>query len=255
MDHRIARARPQGRALTAALAAFGLLAAAFCVAPAALAQQPPAPAKKPAAPAAKPAQAPAAPAQPQQQADQGQPPLMYSPWTKACEKGAETNNKQVCVVAKDGRLETGQPIIIAQLIDPEGAPKKFRVFIPIPVHVQNGTRILIDDQELAKAPFVVCSPQMGCAADYNADDATIAKLKKGKTMTVQAFNVYNAIVSLPLPLTDFAKAYDGPPIDPKALEAQQRQLQSELQKRAEEARKKLEGQQPTPPAPPAPAKQ
>jgi hypothetical protein len=47
-----------------------------------------------------------------------------------------------------------------------------------------------------------------------------------------------------LPLGDFSKAYDGPPTDPKEFEAQQQKLQAELQKRAEEARKKLEGGQP-----------
>ena len=47
-------------------------------------------------------------------------------------------------------------------------------------------------------------------------------------------------ISLPLPLNDFAKAYDGPPTDPKVVEEQQRKLQEELQKKAEEARKKLE---------------
>jgi len=241
MDRWIASARPLGRALTATAAAVALAAAAFGAAPSALAQ-----AKKPAAkpaqkqaPAAKPAE------QPPQQAEQGKPQLMYSPWTKVCEKGTETNNKQVCVIAKDGRLENGQPVVIAQIIEPQGAERKLRVIVPIPVRVQNGTRILIDDQELAKAPFGVCAPQLGCTADYKADDATLTKLKKGKMIVVQAFNVFNKIVSLPLPLTDFAKAYDGAPIDPKALAAQQHQLQSELQKKAEEARKKLEAQQPT----------
>ena len=204
-------------------------------------------APKPAAPkppaAGQPAPQQQAPQAPQQGAND-QPQLMYSPWTRICEKSAETNNKQICIIGKDGRLETGQPIVVAQIIEPEGAPRKLRVIVPIPVMVQNGTRILIDDQELAQAPYAVCSPQMGCAAEYNCDDATIARLKKGKNVTVQVINVYNTIVSLPLPLADFAKAFDGPPIDPKALETQQRQLQSELQKRADEARKKLEAQQP-----------
>jgi len=49
-------------------------------------------------------------------------------------------------------------------------------------------------------------------------------------------------ISLVLPLTDFAKAYDGPPTDPQVFEQQQKKLQDELQRRAEEARKKLEAQ-------------
>ncbi len=58
-----------------------------------------------------------------------------------------------------------------------------------------------------------------------------------------------------MPLADFAKAYDGPPTDPKVFEEQQKKLQDELQRRADEARKKLESQQgqpqssATPPAP------
>jgi hypothetical protein len=56
-----------------------------------------------------------------------------------------------------------------------------------------------------------------------------------------------------LDLRDFAKAYDGPPTDPKVFEEQQKKLQDELQKRAEEARKRLENQQP-PAGQPAPAR-
>ena len=49
-------------------------------------------------------------------------------------------------------------------------------------------------------------------------------------------------ISMVLPLSDFAKAYDGPPTDPQVYEEQQRKLQDELQRRAEESRTRLEGQ-------------
>jgi hypothetical protein len=62
---------------------------------------------------------------------------------------------------------------------------------------------------------------------------------------VQAINSNGAPLTLPLPLTEFAKAYDGPPTDPKVFEETQKKLQEELQKRAEEARKKLEATQPS----------
>jgi hypothetical protein len=67
-------------------------------------------------------------------------------------------------------------------------------------------------------------------------------MKKGQGLVVQGINGAGQAISLVLPLTDFAKAYDGPPTDPKVFEQQQKQLQEELQRRAEEARKKLEGQ-------------
>ena len=252
MDHRIARARPLGRALTAAMAAAGLLTAATVfVAPAALAQTPPKqPAKQPAKPAA-PKQPPAAqqpPQQPPQQAAADQPPLMYSPWMKVCGKGPDTNNKQVCVITKDGRLENGMPVAVVQLFEPEGEQKVLRVTVPLGMQLQHGTRLLIDQDQPAQQPYRICFP-IGCMADYPVPDDMIGKMKKGQVITIQAINMQGTPISLPLPLADFAKAYDGPATDPKAFEDQQRKLQEELQKKAEEARKKLESQQPSAQAP------
>lgn len=259
MDHRIARARPLGRALTATVAAAGLLgAAALFAAPAALAQaqQPLKPATpKPATP---PKQPPAAaqpqPQQPpaaQQQAGADQPQLMYSPWMKVCGKGPDTNNKQVCVITKDGRLENGMPVAVVQLFEPEGEQKVLRITVPLGMQLQHGTRMLIDQEPPQQQPYRICFP-IGCMADYPVTDDVIAKMKKGQNIVIQAINMQGTPISLPLPLNDFAKAYEGPATDPKVFEEQQRKLQEELQKKADEARKKLEGQQPSAQAPAAP---
>jgi invasion protein IalB len=249
MDHRTASARPWGRALTATLAAAALVSASLP----ALAQGNKKPAPKPAQQHAQPAQ-PAAPAAGAAQNVQ----LMYSPWMKVCGKGADTNNKQVCVVTKDARLENGMPVAIVQLFEPEGDAKVLRVTVPLGMQLQHGTRVIVDQNTPMQAPYKICFP-VGCMSDYPVDDKLVGELKKGQQLTVQAINMQGAAVSLPLPLAEFAKAYDGPPTDPKAFEEQQKKLQEELQKKAEEARKKLEGQQshaPTAaaPAPAAPAK-
>jgi invasion protein IalB len=254
MNYRNASARPLGRALTATVAAAGLVAAALVTAPA-LAQTPPAPAaKQPAkppapkqAPAAAPAPAPAG--QPAAAADS--PQLMYSPWMKVCGKGPDTNNKQVCVITKDGRLENGMPVAIVQLFEPEGDAKVLRVTVPLGMQLAHGTRMLIDQDPPAQQPYKICFP-VGCMSDYPVTDDMVAKMKKGQMITVQAINMQGTPISLPLPLTDFAKAYDGPATDPKAFEEQQRKLQEELQKKAEEARKKLEASQPAGQAPATP---
>jgi invasion protein IalB len=252
MDHRIASAWPKGRALTATWAAAGVLAASLVASSAfAQAQKPAAPKQQP-APAAQPQQ----PAPQQQAGADQQPQLMYSPWMKVCGKGPDTNNQQVCVVTKDGRLENGMPVAIVQLFEPEGQPKVLRVTVPLGMQLQHGTRLLVDQNQPMQSPYKICFP-VGCMSDYPVPDDLVAKMKKGQMLTVQAINMQGTPVSLPLPLNDFAKAYDGPPTDPKAFEEQQRKLQEELQKKAEEARKKLEGAQsqqtPAPAAPAAPA--
>jgi invasion protein IalB len=140
------------------------------------------------------------------------------------------------------------PVAMAQLIEPEGKPKLLRIIVPLGMQLQPGTRIIIDQGQPANAPYNMCFP-VGCQADYPVSDDMIKQMKKGKMLTLQAINMQNSPISLQLPLTDFAKAYDGPPTDPKVLEAQQQKLQQELQKKAEEARKKLEAQQPGQTAP------
>jgi invasion protein IalB len=254
MDYRTVSVRPWGRALTATMV-MTLAATLFANTASAQQQQQQPKAAPKAAPKAQPAQPaqPLQPAQPQQQtADQ--PQLMYSPWMKVCGKGADTNNKQVCVITKDGRLENGMPVAIVQLFEPEGEQKVLRVTVPLGMQLAHGTRLLIDQNQPAQSPYKICFP-VGCMADYPVTDDMIAKMKKGQNIVVQAINMQGTPISLPLPLNDFAKAYDGPPTDPKVFEEQQKKLQEELQRRADEARKKLEGQQPQSNAAPGTAPQ
>jgi invasion protein IalB len=170
------------------------------------------------------------------------PQLIYSPWAKFCGKGQDPNAKQVCFTGKDARTEAGVPVVAAALIEPEGEPKKlFRITLPSPLQLQYGTRVIIDQQQPLTGPFFTCFAN-GCMADYEATPDMIGKLKKGQVLTIQAINLAGNAISFPLPLADFQKANEGPPTDPKVFEEQQKKLQEELQKRAEEARKKLEGQ-------------
>jgi invasion protein IalB len=266
-------AGPVGRRL-AAITGTAILTVAFAMAmstvasaqtpapaPAAPAAPKPAPAKKPAKPAQAPAQA-APPAEAQQPPAQGQAQgndqvqLIFSPWTKFCLKGQEANPKQVCFTGKDARIESGMPVVAAVLIEPEGEPKKIlRVTLPLGMQLVHGTRVIIDQNQPMTAPYVICFTN-GCMADYEANADMITKMKSGQGLVVQAINSTGQPISLVMPLTDFAKAYDGPPTDPKVFEEQQKKLQEELQRRADEARKKLEQQQSQPqaqaPAPPKP---
>lgn len=206
---------------------------------------PKAPAKG--APAAPAAQAPAA-AQPAEQQVQ----LIYAPWTKFCLKGQDANAKQVCFTGKDGRIESGQPVIAAVIIEPEGEPKKIlRVTLPLGMQLVHGTRVIIDNNPPAQSPYVICFAN-GCMSDYEVTPELLANMKKGQNLIVQAINSNGAPLTLPLPLAEFAKAYDGPPTDPKVFEETQKKLQEELQKRAAEARAKLESQSGA--APPAAGK-
>jgi invasion protein IalB len=194
----------------------------------------------PAAPAQQPAAPPAAAGQPAAPPAEQQVQLIYAPWTKFCLKGQDAGAKQVCFTGKDGRIESGQPVVAAVVIEPEGEPKKIlRVTLPLGMLLVHGTRIIVDNNPPAQSPYVICF-QNGCMSDYEVSPELLASMKKGQNLVVQAISSNGQPVTLALPLSDFAKAYDGPPTDPKVFEENQKKLQEELQKRAEEARKKLE---------------
>jgi invasion protein IalB len=261
MDHGLAfaPARPAACALAVATAAIMLTS---LIGSTALAQTPPAPPAPPAPKdkAAPPKAAPpkdkaakdkdkdkaAAPKAAQKPAEGGATPqinFVYSPWTKVCQKLQDVNSKQVCVTAKDARLEDGRPAGSAAVMEMEGENKKLlRVMLPIGVTLQAGSRVIVDEGQPMTAYYDMCQP-VGCFSQVEASVELIGKLKKGQNLFLQAV-LNNQPITVQIPLVDFAKAFEGPPVDPQMWESQQRKLQEELQRRAEEARKRLEAQQP-----------
>ena len=187
----------------------------------------------------------AASAEPPQQQQGGAPDapqLIYSPWTKFCLKGQEANAKQVCFTGKDGRVESGH------------AGRRRRAD-------RAGRRAEQDPARHAAARHVAAARHARDRRPGPADDRALRDLLqqrlhgrlRGERRTDRQHEEgpgprragdqwRGQPISLVLPLNDFAKAYDGPPTDPKVFEEQQKKLQDELQRRAEEARKKLEGQ-------------
>ncbi|HWV43454.1 invasion associated locus B family protein [Pseudorhodoplanes sp.] len=236
-----APARPVARVL-ATIAAIAALSVAGPMTASAQTQQKAAPKAQPKGAQPAPAQ-PAAPAQQGAQQDQSIPPLIYSNWTKICGKGPEQGAKQICQTGKDGRLESGMPVVAAILMEMEGEGKKvLQIMLPPGVYLPKGTRVVIDRDEPSAiiGTFLTCA-NGGCIAQLEANADIVQKLKKGQNLFVQAYNMAQNVMTLSLPLSDFAKAYDGPPTDPKELEEKNKKLQDELQRRANEQRQKLEG--------------
>ena len=243
-------------ALLAASAMLAGIAATVALAQAPQPAQPaqprparPAPAPRtPAQAAPAPAQAPAA--QPQQtKAAEAAPQLIFSPWVKLCNKDQDPNSKRVCVTVTDGRVESGLLVVSVAIIVMDGEARNLmRISLPYGVALQHGTRVIVDQQPPLTSPFVTCLPPVvppgGCITDYEASVDLINRMKKGQLLTVQAIHMNSQPMSPQLALNGFAKAYDGPPTDPKVFEEQQKKLHDDLQKRAEEARKRLETQQP-----------
>jgi invasion protein IalB len=226
---------------TSVVSVLAMVALAPTFGPHAFAQQPP---TNPPVPSGQAAPGPnagqvqqAAPAEPMQNGQQ-QKQLIFSPWARYCaksltEQSSEIRAKEVCFTAADGHLTSGQKLVIALLIEPEGDDTKLlRVTLPLGVALVPGARIVVDEKEAMTAPYVVCLAKNGCMADYKADADLIEKLKNGRSLAIQAFN-RGRPVSFTLPLNGFARAYDGPAGDPTGLNELQG-LRNELQSHSED---------------------
>src|SRR5690349_7474952 len=218
--------------------ACGLAIAAALLASAPASAQAPKPAAQPAKPAAP------APAQAQQQG--GGPTVVQvkaepsqPEWTKVCGKDQNTNT-EICYTTRDFVSDQGQPVLAVAVYDVKGDPNKMvRFLVPLGLLVQPGLRFATDQGEAEQGRFDICFPT-GCFAQSPMKEDQIAAMKKGTTLNISVQNQFAREVTFQVPLAGFGKVYDGPPIDPAVLEQQQKALQDQMQKQADEMRKKLE---------------
>jgi invasion protein IalB len=178
-------------------------------------------------------------------------------WTKVCGHD-QAANKDICYTTRDFGAQKEQPPVLALAVyDVKGEDVKMvRFLMPVGLMLRPGFRFSVDKGPVSEGSFEICFPN-GCFAEAKVKKDIIDAARKGSNMSVVVKNQANAEVVFNLPLAGFGKAFDGAAIDPKVLEEQQKKLAAELQKRAEEERKKLESQQPAgaaaPAAPAAPA--
>lgn len=178
-------------------------------------------------------------------------------WTKVCGKD-QSANKEVCYTTRDFSAEAGKPPVLALAVyDIKGDDTKIvRMLMPIGLMLRPGFRFVVDNGQTNEGSFEICFPN-GCFAESKVKTGLVDSMKTGTTMNVSVRNQGNQEVVFAVPLEGFGKAYDGPAIDPKVLQEQQQKMQAELQKRAEEERKRLEAAKSAPTggaASPAPAK-
>jgi invasion protein IalB len=199
-----------------------------------------------------PAQKPARPAQPQaQQAQpaqqQGSGPMVVQvkaepsqpEWTKVC--GTDQNTKtEICYTTRDFVSDQGQPVLAMAVYDVKGKqPQKVvRFVMPLGLLLQPGLRFAVDEGQPTPGRYVMCLPN-GCFAEAQVKDDFVASLKKGANLNVSVQNQMGREITFAVPAAGFGKSFDGPPIDPKVLEEQQKKLQEELQKKSEEMRQKM----------------
>ncbi len=177
-------------------------------------------------------------------------------WVKLCMKNEQTQNKQICLINHEGlEPNTGMVLIAAAVRQAEGEDKQ-QLLVRVPTAyalvIPAGVQIKIDDNQPIQLQYTLCFPT-SCQVQIELTKEMFDSMRKGKQMVVAAMNIQQKTMGFPVPLTGFAKAYDGAPVDNAKYEESRRQLmevfrkrQQELAAKAAEAQQKKEAQQTTP---------
>ncbi|MGL4634663.1 MAG: invasion associated locus B family protein [Beijerinckiaceae bacterium] len=176
-------------------------------------------------------------------------------WTKVCGRDP-ASQRETCYTTRDFVAENDTPVLAVAFYETKLDGNKFerqiRYLLPLTFLLQPGVRTSIDGGQPVAGRYTICV-QNGCFAEFVTNDATFARLKSGKQLTIQVQNQAAREVSFVMPLEGFAKGVDGAPIDPRVIEEQQKKMQEELQKRSDEMRRQMQGGAAAPGGTPSPA--
>jgi invasion protein IalB len=174
-------------------------------------------------------------------------------WVKLCMKSEQTQNKEICLINHEGlEPNTGMVLIAAAVRKVQGEEKQ-QLLVRVPTAyalvIPAGVQIKIDEGQPIQLQYAICFPT-SCQVQIELTKELMDQLRNGKQMVVAAMNIQQKTMGFPVPLTGFAKAYDGAPVDSVKYEESRRQLmemfrkrQAELAAKAAQAEQKKEAEQ------------
>ena len=151
------------------------------------------------------APSPAAPAQPTQA--QPSAPQQHG-WVARC---ASTSREAPleCAVEETAILsKTGQLIVLVNIrVASETHKPVALVQLPLGLNLPLGAKLQVDEGKVLDLQIQTCE-QRGCYANLPIAPDLLAALRTGKQLKISFQNLGKETITIPLPLTDFAAAYE-----------------------------------------------
>jgi len=154
---------------------------------------------------------PAAPAPAAAPADNGVAPANTPPppgWTARC--GSVSRDAPLeCAIEQSAVLpRTGQLVILVNIRVPADTHTPSALIqLPLGLNLPSGAKVQVDDGKTADLQIQTCEAR-GCYAGTAIAPELLAAMKSGKQLKVSFQNLAKETITVPLPLADFAAAYD-----------------------------------------------
>jgi invasion protein IalB len=114
-----------------------------------------------------------------------------------------------CAIEQNAVLtKTGQVLVLVVIRVPgdSRAPLAF-VQLPLGLNLQTGAKFQVDDGKAVDLPIQTCENR-GCYASAPVTPELLTALKSGRQLKVSFQDLAKETITIPMPLNDFAAAYD-----------------------------------------------
>jgi invasion protein IalB len=152
--------------------------------------------------------APAQAAQPAAQPQAETAPAQQAGWAARC-SSASRDAPLECAIEQNAVLtKTGQLIVLINIRVPANArAPEALIQLPLGLNLPVGAELQVDEGKTVDLPIQTCENR-GCYASMPISADLLAALKTGKQLKVSFQNMAKETISIPMPLNDFAAAYD-----------------------------------------------
>jgi invasion protein IalB len=160
-----------------------------------------------------------APAKSEQPAPNNAPPPAAAPadnantppppgWVARC-GSASRDAPLECAIEQNAVLpRTGQLVIAVNIRVPaDTRTPSALIQLPLGLNIPNGAKLQVDEGKTADLPIQTCEAR-GCYAGTTIAPDLLAAMKSGKQLKVSFQNLNKETLTVPLPLADFAAAYE-----------------------------------------------
>jgi invasion protein IalB len=129
-------------------------------------------------------------------------------WVARC-SSASRGAPLECAIEQSAVLtKTGQLIVLINIRVPaETRAPVALVQLPLGLNLPAGAKIQVDDGKTSELQIQTCEAR-GCYANLQISPDVLAALKSGKQLKVSFQNMGKETISIPMPLADFAAAYE-----------------------------------------------
>jgi len=133
--------------------------------------------------------------------------LEFRDWTLRCLQAEGQRRCEMIQAVEDP--EDGEPVLAMVVTrEPGGARALAWIVLPLGLLLPPGVGLRVDQGETLRLPVRHCEPG-GCLVPWELEQATLAALRGGVTLEVQAYDIDEQPVAIPVSLLGFTAAFEA----------------------------------------------